>query len=60
MSADAHEVMHRAESADCGPFLNDYVPTKRRRIGEDDVIANDTIVRDVRIRHDQRVAAHAG
>src|SRR5690349_21425280 len=60
MRSNAHKVVHRAERADRGPFLDDYVPTKRCRICENDMIANHTIMRNVRVRHNQHVIAHAG
>ena len=60
MRSNSHKVVDRAKSADRGPLLDDNVAAKRRRIGENDVIANDAIVRNVGICHDERVAAHVG
>ena len=60
MRPNAHKVVNGAESADCGPLLDDNVASKRRCIRQDDVISDNAIVRNVGISHDQRVAAHAG
>src|SRR5438477_9110862 len=58
MSANAHKVVHRAESADRGPFLDDHMTTKRSCVGQDHVISDDAIVCDMSVSHDQNVAAH--
>src|SRR5215467_10150181 len=59
MRTNSHEMMHRTERADCSPFLDNYVSAKCSRIGENDMIANHTIVRDVCVCHYQYVIAHA-
>src|SRR6185437_17047329 len=60
MSADAHKMMHRAKCADRGILLDNHVAAKRCSVGQNYVIANHAIVRDVRIGYYQYVAAHAG
>ena len=57
--SDAHKVMHRAQRSHRRPVFYYHVPSERRRVGHDYVIADLAIVRNVRIGHDQVVAAHA-
>src|SRR3954464_92574 len=49
--------MHRRECADRCPLLNDDVSGERGIVGHDDVVTHKTIVRDVRVSHEQAVAA---
>src|SRR5271167_990784 len=60
MSANAHELMHWTECPDDCPLLNRDVPCERGRVDQHSVIANKTVVPDVRVRHDESMAADAG
>src|SRR5437588_4947000 len=60
VSADAHEVVHRAQRAHCGPILDDDMATQGRRVGHDYMISDYAVVSDVGVGHDQVVAADAG
>ena len=51
--------MQQAERADPGVVLDHDVPGELRSIGEDHVIADHAVVTDVRVGHDQVVAADA-
>ena len=57
--ADAHELVEEAERADPGIVLDDAVPGQLSSICENHVIADQAVVTDVRVSHDQIVAAEA-
>ena len=57
MRADAHEVVHRAERAHLRPIFHGHVSAKRRGVRQKHVVADSAIVRNVRVGHDQHVAA---
>src|SRR3954468_19446691 len=57
MRADARELMHRRECTDGRPLLDYHVSGKRGIVGHDDMVAHKAIVRDVRVSHEQAVAA---
>ena len=60
MRADAHELMHRAERSHHRPLFDRHVAAQGGAIHQHGVIADHAIVPDVRVRHDQQVAAHLG
>ena len=57
---DADKVMDRAQRSHHRPLSDRDVAAQGRGIGQDDVVADDAIVRDMGVGHDQRVAANAG
>src|SRR5579864_3452049 len=59
MRADAHKVVHRTQRAYRGPILDDDMSTQGGSVCENDVIADHAVMGDVRVGHDQRVAADA-
>src|SRR5208337_1456417 len=60
MSADANELMDRTKRADNCPLLNGDMTCERGSIDQHGVIANQTVVPNMRVRHDQSMAADAG
>ena len=50
---DAHELVDRHEPADDGPVVDGDVSGHLDRIRDDDVVADDAIVRDVHVRHEK-------
>ena len=58
--ANSYELVHRTEGPHHGPILHRDMPPKSRSIGHDDMVANDAIMRDVRVGHEERVIPHAG
>ena len=56
---DAHEVVYRAERAYLCPVANRDVTTEGGGIGQQDVIADQAVMSDVRVSHDKRVIANA-
>ena len=60
VAADAAELVDGAERADVRVILDGDVAGQRRAIGEDRVVADDAIVGDVRVGHEEIVAADAG
>src|SRR5208282_295481 len=60
MPSDADELVQQTKGADRGVVLDDDVPGKLRSVDQDDAIADDAVVADVRVGHDQAVAADAG
>ena len=55
--ADADEMMDRAERAYLGPVTDYDVTTEGCGIGQQDVITDEAIVRDVSVSHDEGVIA---
>ena len=49
--------MHLVESADRGMVLNDHVPRDRRPVCDDAAVTDHGVVPDMRVRHEQAVAA---
>src|SRR5271165_4793314 len=60
MRSDAHKLMHRTERTDHGPFLYCDMAGERSGIDEHHMIADEAVVPDMRIGHDENVAADAG
>lgn len=60
MSPDVGELVYEASAADDGVIVDDDFAGYLCRIGDNDVVADDTVVGDVRIGHDQAVAAYDG
>src|ERR1041385_7809500 len=58
--ADTAKLMHTRISADVRAIFNTDVSGECGGVGHDDAIADDTVVRDVRLGHDQTVVAQAG
>jgi hypothetical protein len=52
-------VVHRTKRSYLRPVANGHVSAQRRSIGQDHVISDPAIVRDVRVCHDQRMVAHS-
>jgi hypothetical protein len=59
VSADAHEVVHRAQRTNRGPILDDDVAAQGRGVGHDYVVADRAVVSDMGVSHDEVVAADA-
>ncbi len=59
VSSNADEVMHRAKRSHHSPLSDRDVPSQGRGIGEDDVVPDLAIMRDVGVGHHQHVTAHA-
>lgn len=57
--ADTHELVHRAKRPDHSPFFHRDMARERSPVDQHGVIADDTIVPNVRVRHDERMAADA-
>src|SRR5256885_14610722 len=57
MRATPGELVHRRKSSAGGRFFDDDVSGKRGVVGHDHVVANETIVRNVGVRHEQAVTA---
>ena len=57
MCADAAELMHQGITAQCRPVLDRDVSSQGGAIGENGVIADETVMRDVGLRHDPVVVA---
>src|SRR5580698_6429939 len=57
MAPDARELMQQAKRADPGVVLDHDVSGELHSVCEDDVIADYTVVADMRVGHDQVVAA---
>src|SRR5690348_13975472 len=57
--ADAAKLMNAGVSADVRAVFDNDVPRERRGVGHDDAVADETVVRDVRLGHDQAVVADA-
>src|SRR3981189_2869347 len=53
-------MVYRTKRADLSPLLDGDVASESCRVRKNDVVADDAIMRDVGVRHDQDVAAHAG
>src|SRR5215470_1881476 len=60
MCSNPHKLMHRAQSANHSPFLDDYVSAQRCSVDQHRVIANHAIVADVRVSHDEYVTSDFG
>ena len=58
--ADPAELVYPAERADVHPILDDDVAGEPDAVAQDHVVADADIVRHVRVRHQQVVAADAG
>src|SRR5262245_43912951 len=59
MCTDAHKLMHAAKRADYRPFFHDNVTGYGRAIDKHRPVADDGVVANMRVGHDQRVAAQA-
>ncbi len=60
MSANAAELMNPDVSPKRHVILDNHVASERRPVGEDHVIADVTVVRDMRLRHEKIVRADLG
>ena len=60
VGTDANKMVHRTKRAHRRPFFDDDMASKSCGVGEDDVVADDAIMCDVGVGHDQRVIADAG
>ena len=59
MRSDANEVMHRTQRAHHRPLSDRDMAAEGRSVGQNDVVADVAIVRDVGVSHDQYMASHA-
>src|SRR5262249_12600334 len=59
VAADPRELVDHAPTANDRPVLHRDVAGELNDVGEDDVIAEVAVVRDVRVGHEQTVPAHA-
>ena len=55
MAAETAELVHAAEGPHGGVVLDDHVPGQRGGVAEDEVVAQDTVVGDVHVGHQQVV-----
>src|SRR3954466_19587 len=60
MRTDTNKVVHRAQRADRRPIFDDDVATQCGSVGHDYMISDCAIVSNVRVSHDEVVAADAG
>src|SRR5579872_1461369 len=60
MRADAHKLVHRTERSHNGPLFDGHMAGDRRAIHQHAMVANHAIVPDVRVGHDEDVAANLG
>src|ERR1700751_3611788 len=60
MCSNPHVLMYRAQRAHHGPFFDRHMPRESRAIDQHGVVSDNRIVPNMRIRHDQGVAAHLG
>ncbi len=60
MGAEVAELVHEGAAADDGEVVDDYLAGELCGIGYDDVVAHDTVVRDMGVCHDEAVIAHDG
>src|SRR5262249_51496725 len=60
MRTDLHKLVHGREPTEYDPVSDFDVPGQCRAVGEHDFVANDAIVRHMRIGHEQVVVADAG
>ena len=59
VGANANKMVHRTQRAHRGPFFHDNVASQSCGVGQDDVVADHAIMRDVGVGHDERVIADA-
>jgi hypothetical protein len=59
MRADANKMVHRTKRSHRGPFFHDDVSAQSCGVGEDDVVSDHAIMRNVGVGHDESVAADA-
>jgi len=57
MRANAHKLMDRAQRSHNRPLFDHYVASKCRAVHQHDVITNDAVMPDMRVRHDQQMAS---
>src|SRR5262249_12921549 len=60
MRADAHKLMHAAQRADHGPLFDRYVAGHSSAVDQHGAVSHHGIVADMRVGHEQGMAAHAG
>ena len=60
MRTDANEMVHRTKRAHRRPFFDDDMASQSRGVGQDDVVADHAIMRNVAVGHDERAIADAG
>src|SRR2546423_8846044 len=60
LAADAAKLMHAGISPDVCAVFDAHVPGQGRCVGHDDVVANQTIMGDVRLGHDEAVITNFG
>ena len=59
IASDLHELVHACHAADHDAILDNRVSRKHRCIAHDDAIAQDAVVRNMRVRHEETVVADA-
>src|SRR5947208_2058137 len=60
VGTNAHKMVYRAKRANRRPFFDDYMASQSCGVGQNNVIADYAIMRDMRVGHDERVIANAG
>ena len=60
VGTDANKMVHRTKRAHSSPFFHDDMASQSCGVGEDNVVADYAIVRNMRVGHDERVIADAG
>ncbi len=59
MASDAHELVHSAQAGDDGPVFDGHVASELHDVGQNDIVSNVTVVREMDVRHQQTVSSHA-
>src|SRR5690606_899649 len=60
MMADAHELVHGGQTADIGVIANLAMAGERRLVGHDDAIADDAVMGDMGIGHEEAAVSDPG
>ena len=60
MRADANKMVHRTKRAHGGPFFHNHVSAQSCGVRQNDVVADYAVMGNVRVGHDQGMAADAG
>jgi len=59
MTANPDELMNRDDSSDHGKVFNGYMARHIDRIGENDIVSEDTVMSDMHVGHEHAILAHA-
>src|ERR1700680_468807 len=59
MAADPHELVHSAQTGDDGPVFDRHMASELDDVGQNYIVSNVTVVRQMDVRHQQTVSSHA-